>query len=51
VHWLRFAFTPERIAAFRDESQRVVLGIGHKNYGHMAVLPAQMRAALAKDFA
>ena len=50
VHWLRFAFTPERIAAFRDESQRVVLGIGHKNYGHMAVLPAQMRAALAKDF-
>jgi hypothetical protein len=51
VHWLRFAFTPEQIAAFGDESQRVILGIGHKNYGHMAMLPMPMRAALAKDFA
>ena len=51
VHWLRFAFTPEQIAAFRDQSQRVVLGVSHKNYGHMAVLTAETRAALAGDFA
>ncbi|MCP5411759.1 MAG: DUF3501 family protein [Alphaproteobacteria bacterium] len=51
VHWLRFSFTPELIAAFRDESQRVVLGLSHKNYGHMAVLSAETRQALAKDFA
>ncbi|MDE1937816.1 MAG: DUF3501 family protein [Alphaproteobacteria bacterium] len=49
VHWLRFVFTPEQIAAFRRES--VVLGVAHKNYGHMAVLPDAVRAELAKDFA
>jgi hypothetical protein len=27
-----------------------VIGVGHKNYGHMAVLNAETRAALAKDF-
>jgi hypothetical protein len=36
VHWLRFKLTPDQIARFRTE--RVVLGVGHKNYGHMAVL-------------
>ena len=36
VHWLRFKFTPEQIARFKNE--RVVIGIAHKNYGHMAVL-------------
>jgi hypothetical protein len=51
VHWLRFAFTPAQIAAFRDPAQRAVLGISHKNYGHMAVLSAETRAALAGDFA
>jgi Protein of unknown function (DUF3501) len=49
VHWLRFKLTPELIARFQTE--RVVLGVGHKNYGHMAVLGDDTRAALAKDFA
>ncbi len=49
VHWLRFKLTPDQIARFRDE--RAVLGISHPNYGHMAVLTAEARAALAKDFA
>ena len=48
VHWLRFKLTPELIARFKTE--RVVIGIGHKNYGHMAVLSEETRAALAKDF-
>ena len=48
VHWLRFKFTRELMARFKTE--RVILGIGHKNYGHMAVLSDAARAALAADF-
>ena len=51
VHWLRFKLTPQQIARFRDQSERVVLGISHPNYGHMAVMGSQTRAALAGDFA
>jgi len=50
VHWLRFAFTPQQILAFKRGSERVVLGVAHENYGHMAVLPEAVRAELAKDF-
>ena len=49
VHWLRFKLTGDQIARFRSE--RVVLGVSHPNYGHMAVLNTESRAALAKDFA
>jgi hypothetical protein len=49
VHWLRFKLTQEQIGRF--DSERVVLGVSHPNYGHMAVLTAESRAALAKDFA
>ena len=51
VHWLRFKLTADQIARFRAGAERVVLGISHPNYGHMAVLTAQARAALTKDFA
>jgi hypothetical protein len=51
VHWLRFKLTAEQIARFRDGGKKVVLGLSHPNYGHMAVLSAEARAALAKDFA
>ena len=51
VHWLRFKLTPDQIARFRSGGERVVLGVSHKNYGHMAVLGIETRAALAKDFA
>ena len=51
VHWLRFKLTKEQIAHFRNGTERVVLGVSHKNYGHMAVLGIETRAALAKDFA
>jgi hypothetical protein len=50
VHWLRFKLTADQIVHFRNASERVVLGISHPNYGHMAVLGAQTRTALAKDF-
>ena len=51
VHWLRFKLTRDQIAQFRNSGERVVLGVSHPNYGHMAVLSAETRAALAKDFA
>lgn len=51
VHWLRFKFSPDQKQRFAAGSERVVLGLSHPNYGHMAVLSAETRAALAKDFA
>ena len=49
VHWLRFKLSKDQIARFKAD--RVVIGIEHRNYGHMAVLNEETRAALAKDFA
>ncbi len=49
VHWLRFKLSPGEISRFA--TSRVVIGVAHKNYGHMAVLGDETRAALAKDFA
>jgi hypothetical protein len=51
VHWLRFKLTTEQIAHFRSGTERAVLGVSHKNYGHMAVLGSETRDALARDFA
>jgi hypothetical protein len=48
VHWLRFKLRPARIARFKSE--RVVIGVAHGNYGHMAVLSHETKTALAKDF-
>jgi hypothetical protein len=48
VHWLRFKLTKEQIARFKSE--KIVLGLSHRNYGHMAVLSGETKAALAKDF-
>jgi hypothetical protein len=51
VHFLRFPFTADQIAAFRKPGTRVLLAIEHPNYGHIAVMPDSVREALAKDFA
>ena len=51
VHFFHFPFTPAQIAAFRDPATEVLAVISHANYGHMAMMPAAMREALAKDFA
>ncbi len=50
VHWVRFAFTKEQIAAFKNPSEKVILGIDHANYGHMAVMTPEVAAELARDF-
>lgn len=51
VHFLRFAFTPAQIAAFRTPGARVLLAIAHPNYDHLAGLPEAVRESLAADFA
>ncbi len=51
VHFVRFPFSAGQIAEFRREGARIVLGLDHPEYGHMAVLPEPVRAALAGDFA
>src|SRR5258706_6062268 len=50
VHFLRFIFTPEQIAAFKTPGAEVAIEFAHPNYGHMARLPEAVRAALAADF-
>ena len=51
VHFLKFPFTAEQIAAFRTKGSRILLGIDHPSYAHLAALPEPVREALAKDFA
>ena len=50
VHFLHFPFTREQIQRFRDGSVQVVLAITHPQYAHMAVMPENVRQALAEDF-
>jgi hypothetical protein len=49
VQFLRFPFTPAQKEAFCKPGQQVLVGIDHPNYGHMAVMPEAVRAALAED--
>jgi hypothetical protein len=51
VHWVRFKFTADQIAKFRNPEIPAILGVAHPAYGHMAVMSPQIRAELAKDFA
>lgn len=51
VHWVRFTFSPEQIARFKDSSVTAVLGVAHPAYGHMAVIAPEIRSELSKDFA
>ena len=50
VHFLHFPFTSAQITAFRAPDNHVVVGIGHADYGHMAVMSEAVRQALSGDF-
>ncbi len=50
VQFIHFPFTDPQAAQFREPNAEIVIGFDHPAYGHMAVLPAVTRAALAKDF-
>jgi len=49
VQFLRFPLTARQKAAFHTPGAQVVVGIDHRNYGHMATMPEVVRAALAGD--
>lgn len=50
IHFLHFPFTQAQIEAFRSGETRALLAIEHENYAHMAVIPQNVREALAADF-
>ncbi|MFO0998004.1 MAG: DUF3501 family protein [Alphaproteobacteria bacterium] len=50
VQFIHFPFNRDQIAAFRAPGATVLLGFAHRNYGHMAVMPDEVRAELARDF-
>ena len=49
VQFIRFPFEPQQIPAFKKPGAQTVIGFDHPNYGHMAVMPEPVRAALAED--
>ena len=49
VQFIHFPFTEEAADAFRVTGARVIIGFGHPQYEHMAVMPEAVRAALAVD--
>ena len=51
VQFVRFPFTAPQKAKFRQAGAQVLCGIAHPHYGHMAVMPEPVRAALAGDLA
>ncbi|MBM3509097.1 MAG: DUF3501 family protein [Alphaproteobacteria bacterium] len=49
IHFFHFPLTPAQIATFKTGTAEIVLGIGHPNYAHMAIVPEPVRRALAGD--
>ncbi|HSZ73378.1 MAG TPA: DUF3501 family protein [Rhizomicrobium sp.] len=50
VHWVRFVFTPSQIAKFKSGEGRAAIAINHPAYGHIAIIPPNVREELATDF-
>jgi len=50
VQFVHFQFTPAQIAAFKVAGTQVLVGFTHAEYGHIAVLPDEVRGELAGDF-
>ncbi len=50
VQFLHFSFSDRQIDAFRDLGNQVVISVGHRSYGHMAVVPRATQIALGGDF-
>jgi hypothetical protein len=51
VLFVHFRFAPAQIARFRAKETEVLVAVMHANYAHMAVMPENVKAELAKDFA
>jgi len=51
IHFVHFDLTPAQIAKFKSAGTRVTVGVDHPEYGHVAILPDNVRAALSEDLA
>ena len=49
VHFLHFDFTSEAVAAWRDPQVPTMLVVDHPQYGHAALIGAEVRAFLARE--
>ncbi|HLY58796.1 MAG TPA: DUF3501 family protein [Stellaceae bacterium] len=49
VQFFHFPLTEAQAADFRDATTAVQLGFDHPNYGHIALMPKPVQAALAED--
>ena len=49
VHFLHFPLTEKQAASFKQPGTKAILNIAHANYAHMAMIPENVRAALAQD--
>ena len=50
VQFVHFPFSDAQVARFRQPGARIIVGIEHPQYAHMAVMPEAMRQSLADDF-
>ena len=50
IQFLHFPFSAEQVAGLKNPGNKIVVGIGHEKYGHMAVMPGPVREALSQDF-
>ncbi|HSZ74792.1 MAG TPA: DUF3501 family protein [Rhizomicrobium sp.] len=51
VHWVRFVLTPSQIAKFKSGESRAAIAVNHPAYGHIAIIPPNVREELSRDFA
>lgn len=49
VQFVHFALTDAQAAAFKADGARVLVGIDHEHYAHMAVMSGATRQALSRD--
>ncbi len=49
VQFIHFRMTPQQAARFKEPGTRVVVGINHPSYAHMAVMSEATRTELAGD--
>ncbi len=50
VQFIHFPFSDAQIGAFRQPGAEILVGFTHPHYGHLAVMPDDVRAILAEDF-
>jgi hypothetical protein len=49
VQFVHFTFTDAQAKAFSEPNARVIIGLSHPSYNHMAVMSEAMRLSLAED--